>query len=152
MKPAQTTYDEDKLRFELIRDEGKRLKPYQDSLGNWTVGIGHLMPPNTNRAAISEQQCLAYFHEDIKDAEKKLSAIFPHWRKLSDVRQRALLNLTFNLGYKLKQFQRFLGSMEFGDYASAAKELKDSKWFRQVGLRGPRIIHMIETDSEWDGE
>ena len=40
------SYDGDKLRRDLVRDEGKRLRPYRDSLGNWTVGVGHLLTGN----------------------------------------------------------------------------------------------------------
>lgn len=141
------SYDHDALQTELIRDEGKRLSPYRDSLGNWTVGIGHLLSSGEQRQTISEAQCTAYLIDDIADAEKKLNSILPGWRDFSDVRQRALLNLAFNLGYRLEQFGRFLTAMERQDYISAGQHLKDSKWAKQVKLRAPRIIHMIVSDS-----
>ena len=145
-------YDEDKLRYELIRDEGKRLKPYRDSLGNFTVGIGHLIQPGEPITPITEAQCFNLFLLDVADAENKLNGILPGWRNYSNVRQRALLNLTFNLGHTLKKFQRFLTAMQREDYHSAGEHLRDSLWFRQVGLRGPRIIHMIQNDSDWEGD
>jgi len=147
------TYDEDKLRFELIRDEGKRLTPYKDTEGNWTVGIGHLMEDQKGpKAPITERQCLDLFHADIRSAEYKLNRMLPAWRRFSDVRQRALLNLAFNMGYRLAKFVRFLDAMLWEDYATAGEHLKDSKWAQQVKLRAPRIIHMIQTDSEWEGD
>ncbi len=146
------SYDEDKLRFELTRDEGKRLKPYRDSMGNWTVGIGHLIQPGEPIAPISEAQCFNLFLLDVADAERKLNGILPGWRNFSDVRQRALLNLTFNLGYKLKKFHRFIAAMQCENYHSAGEHLRDSLWFKQVGLRAPRIIHMIQNDSDWGGK
>ncbi len=39
-------YDMDALKRELRRDEGERLMPYRDSLGYWTVGVGHLLTGN----------------------------------------------------------------------------------------------------------
>ena len=33
-------YDLAKLKAELIRDEGRRIRPYRDSLGIWTVAVG----------------------------------------------------------------------------------------------------------------
>jgi lysozyme len=145
------SYDEDALRRELIRDEGKRLTPYKDTMGNWTVGIGHLLLPGEPRRAISEAECQAYFIGDVVDAENKLNRILPGWRNFGDVRQRALVNLSFNLGYRLKDFERFLAAMVREDYASAGLHLRASKWARQVRNRAPRIIHMIVTDTPWEG-
>ena len=146
------SYDEDALRRELIRDEGKRLAPYRDTLGNWTVGVGHLLLPSEPRKKITEAQCLDYLIGDIVDAENKLNTILPGWRNFSDVRQRALLNLAFNLGYKLKGFKRFLAAMNAEDYVLAGESLKKSLWARQVASRAPRIIHMIVTGKEWEGK
>lgn len=145
------SYDEDTLRRELIRDEGKRLTPYRDSLGNWTVGIGHLLRPGEPRQTLTEAQCQTYLAGDIVDAERRLNRFLPGWRALSDVRQRALVNLSFNLGNRLGSFKTFLSALEREDYAVAGAALRQSKWFKQVKLRGPRIIHMIVTDTPWEG-
>jgi len=53
---------------------------------------------------------------------------------------------------RLAKFVRFLDAMLWEDYATAGEHLKDSKWAQQVKLRAPRIIHMIQTDSEWEGD
>jgi rare lipoprotein A len=49
------TFDQQKLDAELS-DEGRRNKPYRDSLGNWTVGIGHYLDagplPATGRSIL----------------------------------------------------------------------------------------------------
>jgi lysozyme len=146
------SYDADALERELTRDEGLRLRPYPDSLGNWTVGIGHLLKPGElHHWPITEAQCMAYLLGDIADAERKLDRILPGWRRYSDVRQRALVNLAFNLGWGLQSFEDFLAAMERDDFPTAGNELVDSKWYRQVGLRGPRIVHMIVTDTPWVG-
>lgn len=145
------SYDEDALERELIRDEGKKLTPYRDTLGNWTMGIGHLLRNGEKREPITEAQCQQYFIGDVVDAENKLNSILPGWRNFSDVRQRALVNLAFNLGWRLKEFQRFLAAMEREDYASAGQHLRASRWARQVKNRAPRIIHMIVTGTPWEG-
>lgn len=145
------SYDEDALKRELTRDEGKRLQPYRDTLGNWTVGIGHLLRPGEKREPITEAQCQALLTGDVVDAENKLNQILPGWRNYSDARQRALVNLAFNLGWRLKEFQRFLTAMEREDFNSAGQHLRASKWARQVKNRAPRIIHMIVTDTAWEG-
>lgn len=149
------SYDEDALKRELVRDEGKRLTPYRDSLGNWTIGVGHLLLSNElmeyvdvalgkPRKTLSEAECAAFLAGDIADAEARLTRLLPSWRGLDDVRQRALLNLTFNLGLRLGHFVAFLRCVEDEHWTLAAKELRNSKWWKQVATRGPRIARMIE--------
>ena len=74
------SYDENALHQELLRDEGKRLTPYRDTLGNWTVGIGHQLRPGEPRQPITESQCRNYLISDIVDAEHRLDRIHPGWR------------------------------------------------------------------------
>ncbi len=157
-----TNYDTGALKRELRRDEGERLTPYRDSLGYWTVGVGHLLcgnelerfvDPATGkpRKALAEAECADMLLGDIIDAEKNLNRIFPGWRGLDDVRQRALLNLSFNLGPKLGKFVGFLRCVEDEQWSEAAKHLRNSLWWKQVKSRGPRIAHMIATGLPWEG-
>ena len=143
-------YDLQKLRAELIRDEGLRLTAYRDSLGFLTIGIGHLIKKGESFGVITKDQAISLLEEDIKDAERKLDSIFPGWRKLDDVRQRTFVNLSVNLGYKLAAFKRFLHAAKSGDWEKAADQLMQSRWYKQVKLRGPRIVHAIRTGTEWE--
>jgi len=157
------SYDEDALKRELIRDEGRRLKPYRDSEGNWTIGVGHLLVGNElvhyvdlatgkARRTLSAAECGTLLIGDICDAEARLTRLLPAWRGLDAIRQRALLNLSFNLGPRLARFVNFLFAVEREDWPKATDELRDSRWWRQVKSRGPRIAHMIETGTVWEGE
>lgn len=154
-------YDIDALKRELIRDEGKRLTPYRDSLGNWTVGVGHLLignelerfvDPATGdaRKTLTEAECGDLLLGDIVDAEHNLNRLLPGWRGLDDVRQRALINLSFNLGSRLGKFVGFLRCVGDDQWEQAASHLKNSRWWGQVKSRGPRIAHMIETGTPWE--
>ena len=50
--------------------------------------------------------------------------------------QASLIDMSYNLGYnKLTGFQDFRAAVINKDYKTAAAELKDSKWFNQVGRR-----------------
>lgn len=143
-KKERVEFSREKLMKELAFDEGKRLTPYKDSLGWWTIGIGHLIKPGESlHRKISEEECIQLFLADIAIAEQTLTKVYPFWRHLDDVRQRALLNLTFNLGYKLKKFTRFLSAVSKQQWEQAGAALKDSKWWTQVGNRAPRIYQMI---------
>lgn len=142
-----TGYNRGLLEKELAFDEGKRLNPYKDSMGHWTVGIGHFITKKERVRSISEQECHQLFQRDLAIAERNLSQIFPAWKQLDDVRQRALLNLSFNLGNKLSQFVTFLTFMKRREFVSAGNALKKSRWYRQVGKRAQRIILMIQEAS-----
>jgi len=144
-------YNFELLVKELIRDEGMVLKPYRDSLGFLTIGVGHLIKKGESFGEITKDQAISILENDIKDAERKLDSILPGWRKLDDVRQRSMINLSVNLGYKLGDFRRFLHAAKSGDWDKAADALIQSRWFKQVKLRGPRIVHAIRTGTEWDG-
>lgn len=146
------SYDAEKLRAELIRDEGLRLMAYRDTLGNLTIGVGHLIGRGESFTAISQSFAMELLDADIQTAQRRLNNIYPAWRELDDVRQRAMLNLTFNLGYRLADFTRFLHAAKSGDWEKAADELMKSRWYRQVKMRGPRIVHAIRTGTEWTGQ
>lgn len=144
-------YDAEKLRAELIRDEGLRLTAYRDTLGNPTIGVGHLIGRGESFTAISQSFAMELLDADIQTAQRRLNNIYPAWRELDDVRQRAMLNLAFNLGYRLADFTRFLHAAKSGDWEKAADELMKSRWYKQVKLRGPRVVHAIRTGTEWSG-
>ena len=144
------TYDHTALQNELIRDEGLRLTPYRDSIGNLTIGVGHLIQKGESFTKISNTEALDLLENDIRIAERRLSNIFPSWRSLDEVRQRTMINLTFNLGYKLADFKRFLHAAKSGDWDKAADQLMQSRWYKQVKLRGPRVVHAIRTGTEWE--
>ena len=157
------SYDSEALKRELTRDEGRRLMPYRDTLGNWTVGVGHLLrgseigwlinlPTGQPKSAISEEDCDDFLRSDIIDAEHNLDHLLPGWRWLDDVRQRALINLSFNLGGRLGEFKRFLAEMENRDFDRAANALVASRWYGQVKTRGPRIVRMVKEGKAWGDE
>lgn len=146
------TYDRIALQNELIRDEGLRLTPYRDSLGYLTIGVGHLITKGESFTKISNTEALDLLENDIRIAERNLTQLFPFWKQLDEVRLRAMINLSFNLGGKLAKFKRFLHSMGLSNFDKAADHLQDSLWYRQVKLRGPRVVHAIRTGTEWTGQ
>ena len=127
---------------QLRRDEGVRSTMYRDELGNATVGVGHnLSTPMSDRAI----QALP--EDDVAAADKALAAALP-WTtsSLDAVRYGALLNLTFNVGsVGVLGFQRMLRALEAGDWTTAAAELLNSRYARQVGDRAQRLATQLQT-------
>ena len=129
----------EELKKELILDEGLKLKAYKDSVGVLTIGCGH----NLNEP-ISEIVALAILEDDISTVEAGLDRTFPWWRGLSEVRQRVMANMAFNLGIvRLMGFKRTMEAMRDGDFALAANEMLASKWSVQVGERARRLASMM---------
>lgn len=128
------------LRTELVRDEGLRLKPYIDTAGKLTIGVGR----NLGDRGIAHDEALLLLDNDIRAACSDLDRNAPWWRGLSEGRQRALLNMTFNLGWpRISAFKGMLAALQSGQYLRAADEALDSAWARQVGARAARIAALI---------
>lgn len=152
------TYDRDRLIQDLIRDEdirqfayddatGKPVKPDSHIFGKITIGIGR----NLVDLGLSRNEAIYLANNDISRLESELDRAWPYWRELSAGRQRAMLNMAFNLGISgLLKFRDMLTAMERGDFEAAAREAYDSHWAQQVGDgpggkddRADRIVKLI---------
>ncbi|MCW2248313.1 lysozyme [Azospirillum fermentarium] len=130
----------DQLKADLIRDEDLKLRAYTCTAGKTTVGVGR----NLDDVGISRDEALYLLDNDIRRVTADLNREFPWWRRLSEPRQRAVANMCFNMGInRLKGFRKMLAALQAGDYGRAAAEATDSAWFRQVGVRGPRVVALI---------
>ena len=130
------------LVVQLHRHEGERLKPYTDTVGKTTIGVGR----NLTDTGISREESDYLLANDIERATDDCDRIFPWFSALDSVRQAALVNLCFNLGIvRLLGFEKALRAMAAGHYAQAAAEFFDSKWARQVGQRAVEVCGQIRT-------
>lgn len=127
----------DDLRADLGLDEGDRHKLYFDSLGNASIATGR----NLNAVGISADEDALMLTNDIRRAEDSLDASYPWWRGLPHGPARVMANLMFNMGPEhLSAFKHFLKYVEDHDWANACDELRNSRWWNQVGERGPRMV------------
>lgn len=128
---------------ELIRDEGEVLHAYQDTEGFLTIGVGRLIDKRRG-GGITREEALYLLQNDILRKMEDLDRELPWWKKLSQVRQRVLLNMCFNLGIGgLLKFKNTLAAVESGRYEEAAKGMMASKWAKQVGARAERLAKMM---------
>lgn len=142
-------FDRSRLVLDLERDEGKRLKPYVDSVGKITIGIGR----NLTDKGISPAEAYMFLNADIAEAVSLLTENFPIWRELSEARQRVLLNMTFNMGLAphnvpgkrgLWDFQKFLEAVRSANFDLAARDMLASLWAKQVGPRAIRLSDIMK--------
>ncbi len=70
--------------------------------------------------------------------------MFPSFDELSPNRQKALIDMMFNLGYtRLGKFIKMRKAIANGDYAEAASQMLDSKWAKQVKGRATTLAEMM---------
>lgn len=129
---------------QLIEHEGMQLQMYVDSVGIPTIGVGHNL-----RMPLTEDAVMQILSDDIGDVILDLSVNLPWWLTLDEIRQRVLADMCFNLGIaRLLGFKNMLAALEVDNYDKAADEMKDSKWYVQVGSRGVRLEEMMRTGLE----
>lgn len=132
----------EKLVEQLIHDEGLRLKPYKDSVGKLTIGVGR----NLDDVGISREEAMLLLNNDIAKATEAVRTHIPWANELDEARFGALVNMAFNLGIGgLLQFKNTLAHLKAGRYEDAAREMLKSKWAQQVGPRADRLSTQVKT-------
>ena len=126
----------------LMRHEGVRLKPYHDTVGKLTIGVGR----NLDDVGISRDEAMYLLNNDVNRTVAGLRATYPWFAELSAPRQDAITDMTFNLGlHGFGQFHQTIAHLVAKRWSDAAKEMLDSHWAIQVGVRAQELATMIET-------
>jgi len=133
------------LQTMLERDEGRRNVAYQDTLGKWTIGIGH-HDANVKAGMVwSDEKVDAVFAADVAEKTAQCEAAFPWLDQLSEPRRAVVIAMCFQMGIgRLKLFANTLGDMERGDYVRAASGMLNSLWAHQTPKRAARMALQME--------
>jgi lysozyme len=143
------------LKEQLMIDEGRRLTAYRCPAGRLTIGVGHNLDasPNFNGKPIPHvidvELCDAILCDDIQKTKDDLKAAWPYFAKLGGIRRQCMINMAFQMGvhglmkFRQKDGTGMLDAIERDDWAEAAKEAQDSKWYKQSGNRSRRIVKQI---------
>lgn len=125
---------------DVSKAEGYRAKAYQDTEGVWTIGYG----TNLQELEIDEPLAARWLSKKLAEAERDLEQ-FGWYAVLSSGRQRVLVELVYNLGLpRLLSFVKMIAAIKARDFQTAAAELLDSKWARQVGpIRSKRLADLL---------
>ena len=126
------------------------MKPYKDSKGNWTAGIGHLItdddpgvddPKWRNRTFIMCEFVTDSFRA-VSDARAWLGRKF--FDELPDDPKIAVCDLSFNQGRaELDDWGKLRAALTLQDWDMAIAELKDSEWWGEVKQRGPDLAELF---------
>lgn len=165
--------DYERMAQQLVLHEGLRTKAYRDTEGYWTVGVGYNLsargtgplkyllhrgfPEATSETTVTAAEATTVLHADIERVELELTAAWPYYTALDEIRQRVALDMAFNLGiHGAANFRRTRHAVEAGDYEEAVNDLYMSKWAHQVG-DGPggafdrcdRLATMLRTGEDY---
>lgn len=134
----------EKLRAQIIRDEGKIAHAYQDSRGYWTIGVGHLIDERRG-GGLPEFIIDTLLEYDIERVQRQLIAALPWFTEIAPPRQAVLVNMGFQLGVAgLLKFAKALAAMKLGSFGEAAAHMLDSAWARQTPERAHRLATQME--------
>ena len=140
------------LQQEIIQEEGGIiLKPYQDHLGYWTIGAGHLIRDNEKQelmSPITYQRGLELFLKDfnvaVDDAEQ-----FTEGMNIDDNAHECVIHMVFQLGLpRLNKFVKFKKCLSENNIEGAIEEMRDSLWYNQTTNRANRIIEKMQKSAK----
>lgn len=161
-QPQQTqSPSTEEIRSFIAENEGRRNRVYPDTKGIPTIGIGF----NLNRSdassrlqsvgadydqvrkgkvSLTDRQVDALFEQDLSTAQNAARSFLPNIQTYPPGIQIALTDLAFNLGGQgLANFHNFQRSLSNRNFEQAAKDLRNSRWYGQVGNRAERVISLI---------
>ena len=154
-------YDRQDLIEKLIVAEGLRLQVYKDTLGIDTIGIGRNLEDrgitkeeladldiptieHVYEYGITEADAVYLAENDVQIVEEELVRAHPCVDRLDSVRQLILIDMAFNMGVpRLCKFKKMWAAVECGDYPTAAKEMLDSRWAKQVKGRATKLANAM---------
>ena len=118
--------------------EGFRAMPYQDIVGKWTVGYGHLMVAGdgcVEGSPITMGQATELLRKDLHTAEEAVNACGV---ELEQNEFDALVSFVYNLGVGAFQRSTLLKLIKSGNKLAASGEFP--KWSMAVGKEVPGIL------------
>jgi GH24 family phage-related lysozyme (muramidase) len=134
---------------QIALQEGLEQEAYQDSYGNWTIGIGHkgAFPGEV----WTVQQCVQTYFQDLRDiAVDPLDDALP-WAKskMGVIRWWVFVNMTYNMGIgAFLEFDETITAAKVGDWDGVALGMEQSEWYGQVGQRSIELCQQMRT-GEW---
>ena len=142
---SKYNFDLGKLQNELIRDEGLELESYLDTLGNYTIGVGHLLGPDPKWKGLkwTYPKALEVLDQDIEKAVRCVVQTTSYQSCNTDTRRRALVNMAFQMGSKIHSFKKSMRYIQDQKWKAAAAELRNSLWYTQTPNRAERVVQMI---------
>ena len=132
-----TAFDLDSaLRQHTIWAEDVRRFPYEDSVGILSIAVGR----NLEHRGLNDDEIALMLKNDLALALSEAQKL-DYFNGLDPVRQLVIRDMVFNMGLpRFRGFVRTNAALRAGNYRLAAREMIDSKWYRQTGRRAQRLV------------
>ena len=146
------------LALKLVKEaEGFEPLPYRCTAKKLTQGYGRNLEVHplsdqekaelASDGSVSEPIAEKWAIKELYECEEKLKSNIIY-QKQSDVRKAVLLDMCFNLGYSgLMKFKKMWFALGNKDYAEASRQMKDSKYYTDVGTRAKRNVVMMASNT-----
>jgi len=140
----------DKLRKQLEIDEGVKYEVYKDHLGYPTFGIGHLILDSDaeygwdDGKTVNEGRVIEAFESDLQGVLSDCELLYSDFETLPEEAQQIIANMMFNMGRpRLSKFKGMKRGVDAKDWNTAADEMVDSSWYKQVTKRADRLVNRM---------
>lgn len=141
------------IACDLIEEsEGFRSKVYRCTANKLTQGFGrnleaHPLSPKEKaelvNGEVSEEVARRWLREELIPIEVKLEDT-KAYSLCNEVRRAVLLDMAYNMGIAgLGNFKKMWEYILKGYWVEASREMKDSAWYTQVGIRGKRNVELF---------
>lgn len=134
----------DDIKQMIKNNEGLRLTKYKDSLGYATIGYGHKLTWEYETPdEISLDYAEELFEQDFEKAYNSAKNI-PSFDSLGMRGKAVLIDMTYNMGPNwYKKWPKMMSALERGDLETAADELLNSRYAKQVKTRAKRNANLL---------
>ena len=135
------TKDEHKiLRSSIQRSEGLSLTIYNCKSNKISCGYGRNLTDN----GISQDEAEYMLDNDIKMALEECVELYNDFWDLPYNVKHVLIDMMFNGGRNMMlSFKKFNACLEDDDFEGMARELKDSRYYHQVGRRSKENYDLL---------
>ena len=141
--------------------EGRRQQVYLDSAGHPTIGVGFNLDRSDapqkikalglnysavrqGQVTLNDAQIDQLFDADVDRAIADASMIVANFKSIPENKQKIVVDMVFNLGAGgFSGFHNTIKAIENEDWQTAAQEMRDSRWFSQVGDRAVADVEVM---------
>lgn len=122
--------------------------PYVDAISKKLhIGFGI----NIEDTGITREEAVYLMMSRLRNAAAEMQNVYPFVTQFDEVRQLILIRLWYQMGcVKISKFGDMWAYLEKNDFQGAAREMRDSLWYQQMGGingKGEPICQSMEMNS-----
>lgn len=119
------------------------------SRGDGSVPVRNILGYEPVNGRITREEAEILLEYDLARAKKDAYSIYPWITQQPVGIQNYMVDMSYNLGGG--GFAKFASTMDYirrGDYATAARRLENSSWYKQTGNRAKRFVNYLDQVSQ----